>query len=800
MPPSLSSEDGNGGDVTVTGSKIEGDNVTLAANRDLLLQSMQETSEQVERNKASSGEIGITIGTEAGIGVYVSASAAKGKGDGNGTTYAETTVDAANTLALISGRDTTLEGAQARGETVIANVDRDLTLTSQQDSNSYDRKDQAGGIDVAVGFGGATVSGYYNQSEIDSNYQSVNQQTGIQAGAGGFDIEVGGHTQLTGAAIASTANPALNHLSTNSLSATDLNNRAEYEATSFGFSASGGTGGGSFSPNLAPPQSEEASSTTRAGISAGNIDIRNGNNSALASIDRSVTMLQQEGLKEIFDEQAVNERMEMGQVAGEVGMRAAGDLAQQMGWEEGSKEKVILHGVVGAAIAALGGGNALQGLAGAAASELATVAMQGYLRENDIDPNSSEGRTLMELGSLAVGAAVGGGNGAATALAGEQFNRQLHPDEIGRIKEIANGDPNVEAELIAAACALVKCSAGSTLGTEEYAYWAAVEAKGNSPEYADDRALLSANVGSVDSRYMNSTWQDTYPLFTYSGADAMSDWSSRNQAGTRTLGGLQMLGGSLEAAGGLLLVPTCETGIGCVAAGYLGFAGADNAQAGWQTMINGKPTSTLGGQALQGLGLSPGTAELVYGMTQLAPTAAAAFIANRAVNVESAANAWIRGTYTGNSAVSFEGRVYRFSDPRYADATWEIHPGNISADHRYSGPGVGSIYSGTAVETAAAEVASYSQFSSYLNPRVLVAGDLRIGGVLDLTDPSVRRALGVTRNQIVQSSHGVNGSYDQTQRIARWAREQGYNAILAPSAQNRSGHKLNYIRFNKGCE
>ncbi len=299
---------GNGGDLTITGSRVEGDNVALAAARDLLLRSQTETREQVERNKASSGEIGITIGSEAGIGVYVSASMAKGKGDGSGTTHAETSVEAANTLTLISGRDTTLEGAQAKGETVLANVGRNFTLTSQQDTNDYERKDVAAGIDVAVGTGGASVSGYANLSKIDSTYTSVKEQTGIQAGAGGFDLQVGGHTTLTGAAIASTANPALNRLSTQSLSATDLKNEAEYGAMSIGFSASGGSGGGSFSPNIAPPQSDSASSTTRSGISAGTLDIRDG--STAANIDRSVTELQQDGLKEIFDLQEVQEGQE----------------------------------------------------------------------------------------------------------------------------------------------------------------------------------------------------------------------------------------------------------------------------------------------------------------------------------------------------------------------------------------------------------------------------------------------------------------------------------------------------------
>jgi hypothetical protein len=42
-------------------------------------------------------------------------------------------------------------------------------------------------------------------------------------------------------------------------------------------------------------------------------------------------------------------------------------------------------------------------MGGTAASQLASVAMHDYLRNANVDPNSSEGRFLMELGSAAVG-------------------------------------------------------------------------------------------------------------------------------------------------------------------------------------------------------------------------------------------------------------------------------------------------------------------------------------------------------------------------------------------------------------
>ncbi|UBB93574.1 scabin-related ADP-ribosyltransferase [Xanthomonas oryzae] len=147
-------------------------------------------------------------------------------------------------------------------------------------------------------------------------------------------------------------------------------------------------------------------------------------------------------------------------------------------------------------------------------------------------------------------------------------------------------------------------------------------------------------------------WEENKHLFAYDGVDAIGDWATKNQVGARALGGLQMLGGAAESAGAIMLAPTCETGIGCVASVYLTGAGADNAAAGAITLFSGKATSTLGGQALQALGLQPGTAELLYGFTQMAPSVGAAIAANRAINLEIAANALARSTYTGSVATT----------------------------------------------------------------------------------------------------------------------------------------------------
>ncbi|HBO24336.1 MAG TPA: hypothetical protein DD649_15830 [Providencia sp.] len=84
---------------------------------------------------------------------------------------------------------------------------------------------------------------------MHGDYQSVDQQTGLNAGKGGFDITVGNHTQLDGAVIGSTAESGKNKLDTGTLGFGDIKNKAEYqvESHSAGFS----TGGSPFADQLA---------------------------------------------------------------------------------------------------------------------------------------------------------------------------------------------------------------------------------------------------------------------------------------------------------------------------------------------------------------------------------------------------------------------------------------------------------------------------------------------------------------------------------------------------------------------
>ncbi|HET7329512.1 hemagglutinin repeat-containing protein [Dyella sp.] len=459
-----------GGDLTLIGSQIDGQNVALAAANNLNILSQQENHSLQSSNKNASGGIGIQIGSD-GVGFYAQGSVGKGSAHGNGTMHAESLINASDTLTLVSGNDTTIKGAQLTGNTVIGAIGGNLLIQSEQDTDDYASKQQQLGGKLVIGYGsGGSVS--YNQSKVNSHYRSVNEVSGIQAGSGGFDITVGGNTHLVGGVIASSADPSKNLLNTGSLTYENIHNEANYSASSVGIS--GGYGAGSSMAgnvlsgvgaalSLATPQYGQSSSDTNAGIAQGTIHVRDGN-ADLSGLDRHPT-LDNQALNPIFDAQKVQENMELGNVAGQVGMRSAGTLAQYMAnhaatpeeqaaWSDGGANKTLLHGLVGAATAALGGGNTLQGALGAAASEAASGAMQHYLDAQGItDPNQRN--LLMQLASTAIGGAIGGGVGAATALQGDQYNRTLHPEYVQRIDKAAQQ------------FAQEQCNAGNCISVDE---------------------------------------------------------------------------------------------------------------------------------------------------------------------------------------------------------------------------------------------------------------------------------------------------------------------------------------------
>ncbi|PKO42230.1 MAG: hypothetical protein CVU29_11965 [Betaproteobacteria bacterium HGW-Betaproteobacteria-22] len=284
------------GNINVIGSTIKAaHDVTLKAEDEINLQAAQNVDTLNSTNKGSSASLGIGFslgGSSNGFTINAGVSGSKGKTNGNGSNWTETQVQGGNntgdTVTLNSATDTNLIGAQVTGNQVVADVGTsgqgNLNIQSLQDTNQYKDKQQSIGGSISVGYGVVGGSISYSDSKTKSNYQSVNEQSGIMAGDGGFQVNVNGNTDLKGAVIASTDKAIQdnkNSLTTQTLTTSNIENSAEYSAKGISF----GTGVGlnkqsDDSYKNAPTASagsanlsDDSSSVTVSGISGGSVSI-----------------------------------------------------------------------------------------------------------------------------------------------------------------------------------------------------------------------------------------------------------------------------------------------------------------------------------------------------------------------------------------------------------------------------------------------------------------------------------------------------------------------------------------------
>lgn len=427
----------NTGNLDVVGSMITGKGIFLTAGNDINLISAENTSFTRSSSSSDQGSIGVDISPK-GVSATANVAMSRGKSDGDTLTHVNAKITADEILEIKSGRDTNMLGAVAKGEKILAEIGRNLNMASRQDTDNFKSRNDSfsAGATVPVTGGNFGANLSFSKGTVDSEYRSVVEQTGLYAGKAGFDINVKNNTDLKGAVIDSTADPEKNRISTGTLTYGNIQNQAEYSASTVGIGAGYGVndkgeGHGLVLPNVGVPSGGSASSTTYAAISPGTIEIRSNPSQDMSGLSRSPETAHQ-ALEKIFDAETVAEQQELSRVFGEEAFKLVGGVSAVMGWEEGSREKVILHAITGAVQASLGGGNVLAGTAGAGAAE-ASRSLTDHL-----------GKAEQQWISMAIGAAAGGiagggssaglGAGAATSLDGERYNRQLHQYEIDRAK------------------------------------------------------------------------------------------------------------------------------------------------------------------------------------------------------------------------------------------------------------------------------------------------------------------------------------------------------------------------------
>lgn len=351
--------DVNSGDILIGGSQLKaGGDTLLSAQNDILLSGAANTQKTTGSNSSSGGGVGIGIGVGSGgwgISVFANGNSAHGNEKGDGSEWTETTLDNGGTTTLSSGRDTLLSGALVSGDKIVADVGRNLWLSSLQDSNDYHSKQDRFAAGGSFTFGSMTGAGYIStsQDKMKSTYDSVQEQTGLYAGKDGYDITVGGHTQLDGAAIASTATADKNSLNTGTLGFSDIRNEADYKVSHSGISLSGGNSPdtGALSQQAAMNGISNATSTllaglngkghaagtTQAAVSEGTLTVRDTANQQqdVATLSRD-TEHANDSISPIFDKEKEQKRLQVAQLVGELAGQIT-DIVRTQGDIEGRK-------------------------------------------------------------------------------------------------------------------------------------------------------------------------------------------------------------------------------------------------------------------------------------------------------------------------------------------------------------------------------------------------------------------------------------------------------------------------------
>ncbi|NWA29171.1 hemagglutinin repeat-containing protein [Pseudomonas gingeri] len=532
------------GDIAVVGGKLQaGHDVSMTAAHDIDLSAGINSQRLDGSNKSGGGAIGISLGvgsSGAGLSIFANANSGTGKETGNGSAWTETTVNAGNQLTLKSGRDTTLEGAQATAQKVIADIGRNLTLTSLQDTDRFDSKQANASAGGSFTFGSMTGSASLSvsQDKIKSNFESVQEQTGLFAGKGGYQVNVGEHTQLNGSVIASTASAYQNKLSTGTLGWTGIHNEADFSSQHQ--SVSGGTGGdtgSTFIGNMGSllltgaNHSGHDSSSTYSAVSAGEINIRDQGKQQqdVATLSRDVEHANN-ALSPIFDKEKEQKRLRQAQLIGEIGNQAIDIIRTQGAIEtakalkdpqkvEAARQQLAQSGntnptneqistqvtnavledygtggnyqraaqAVTAAIQGLAGGNVAQALVGASAPYLAGVikASTGDNLEARIMAHAVLGAVLAKSQQTSALA------GAAGASLGELIATQLYPGK--QASELSE----VEKQKISTLSTLAGGLVGGLVGGDSASAVAGGNAAKNAVENNEISFPLNAGYGAA---------------------------------------------------------------------------------------------------------------------------------------------------------------------------------------------------------------------------------------------------------------------------------------------------------------
>jgi filamentous hemagglutinin len=225
-----------GNDVNMEGARLAaGNDATLTAGRDINIHAA--TSTASGSGSTSSFSAGAGLGAQASAtggasyGLTAKAALAAGEAKNSSTTRHNAEITAGGVLKTVSGRDTTISGANLLGDQVDMRAGRNLRVESVKDRAQSSSRTSSANVTGTIGFGGASVSGGANYATSDGSSDFIGRQTSI-IGVNGVNIYTENNTHIKGAIIA-----ALNDnltLNTGTLSFEDMRGRQTSSSWSMG--------------------------------------------------------------------------------------------------------------------------------------------------------------------------------------------------------------------------------------------------------------------------------------------------------------------------------------------------------------------------------------------------------------------------------------------------------------------------------------------------------------------------------------------------------------------------------------
>ncbi|MDX7880025.1 hemagglutinin repeat-containing protein [Acinetobacter nosocomialis] len=628
---------GDQSNINIVGSDVLGQQGTrLAADNNVNIKAAEQNHIEESKNESAGWNAGVTVSNKTGFGVTAGGNLGKGKGNGTDTSYVNSHVGSKDSLTTItSGKTTNIIGGQVQGKGVQIEADH-LNVESLQDKATYKSKQQNMSAQVSVGFSGGSVSGSFSNSNVDANYASVNEQTGVFAGDDGYQIKVNKNTDLKGATITSTQtaeNLKKNSLDTGTLTSSNIQNVTEYDAKGIsvggGFNAGKSGTAGNKEPGtvLSTPNkidqhasttvgvsksvgfgldSDKDSSVTKSGVNTQNITIRDEQgqqaltgktagqikSEILTSVTTDTARENSGALQNNFDKDKVlkeiNTQVSVTQKFGENAPKAVADYAQKQAlilraqgneaeakkWDEGGIYRVAMHTALGVL-----GTSTLEG-----AITTGTVAASAP-KINDFQNSVAQALTHTGM-SEKVAEAVASGVTSLT-LAGVGVASGLNTDSTATA---VNVDANNRQLHVDEAKVLKKLTEGKTEVEQtrlRAAACALVHCSEGVPESDVNYKTLKAFEALGKTYIKEQNALKATGLFTYSNWDKANDIRTNHDeavtrvggAGKVITGGVTAIGGSAAGAG------LCTTGLGCAVGAPL--AGV-SVVGGVSTAIEGK--------------------------------------------------------------------------------------------------------------------------------------------------------------------------------------------------------------------